>query len=62
MVQSNLSSDTDLDVRMAAARALGTDRTYYGHEVAGLPHRRITTFPYSWISHPMLAGNIAAFG
>jgi protein-S-isoprenylcysteine O-methyltransferase Ste14 len=44
------------------ARALGSDRTYYGHEVAGMPRRRITAFPYSWISHPMLVGNIAAFG
>jgi len=46
----------------AAAGALGADRTYYGHEVAGLPRRHITAFPYSWFSHPMLLGNIAAFG
>jgi protein-S-isoprenylcysteine O-methyltransferase Ste14 len=45
-----------------AAGALGADRTYYGFEVAELPALQITTFPYSWISHPMLAGNIAAFG
>ena len=45
-----------------AARALGADRTYYGHEVAGLPHRQIRAFPYGWVSHPMLAGNMAAFG
>ena len=45
-----------------AARALGTDRTYYGEEVAGLPPQRITAFPYGWIAHPMLVGNIAAFG
>jgi len=44
------------------ARALGADRTYYGHEVAGLPQWRSKAFPYSWISHPMLVGNIAAFG
>ena len=44
-----------------AARALGSDRTYYGYEVADLPPLRITSFPYSWISHPMLVGNIAAF-
>jgi len=44
------------------ARALGPDRTYYGHEVAGLPRWRATSFPYSWIAHPMLVGNIAAFG
>jgi hypothetical protein len=44
------------------ARALGRDRTYYGHEVAGLPRLHVVEFPYSWISHPMLLGNIAAFG
>jgi len=46
----------------AAAHALGTARTYYGHEIAGMPHMRITSFPYTWISHPMLIGNIAAYG
>jgi hypothetical protein len=44
------------------ARALGSDRTYYGHEVAGLPERHVTSFPYAWIAHPMLVGNMAAFG
>jgi hypothetical protein len=45
-----------------AARTLGPDRTYYGHEVAGMPPLRVTAFPYSWIPHPMLVGNMAAFG
>ena len=45
-----------------AARALGAERTYYGHELAELPPRRVRAFPYSWIAHPMLIGNIAAFG
>ena len=49
-----------LNVRAAAA--LGIDRTYYGHEVAGLPPRRITGFPYSLTDHPMILGNLAAFG
>lgn len=49
-----------LNVRAAAA--LGFDRTYYGHEVAGLPPRRITAFPYSLTGHPMILGNVAAFG
>lgn len=48
-------------LNIAAARALGPDRTYYGHELAGLPPRRISAFPYSWIAHPMLLGNVAAF-
>lgn len=45
-----------------AAAVLGVDRTYYGHEVAGLPPRRITAFPYSLTAHPMIVGNVAAFG
>ncbi len=49
-------------LNLAGARALGADRTYYGYELADLPPQRITAFPYSWISHPMLLGNIAAFG
>ena len=49
-----------LNVR--AAQALGLDRTYYGHEVAGLPLSRITAFPYSLTGHPMILGNVAAFG
>src|SRR5882724_7500677 len=44
-----------LNVRAAAA--LGIDRTYYGHELAGLPPRRITGFPYSLTNHPMTLGN-----
>jgi len=43
------------------ARSLGPDRTYYGRELAALPLRRVTSFPYSWMSHPMLVGNMAAF-
>lgn len=49
-----------LNVRAAAV--LGIDRTYYGHEVAGLPPKRIVAFPYSLTAHPMILGNVAAFG
>jgi len=45
-----------------AAQMLGGDRTYYGHELCGLPARRITEFPYSLMSHPMIVGNVMAFG
>ena len=45
-----------------AASVLGIDRTYYGHELAGLAARRITEFPYSLMSHPMIVGNVMAFG
>jgi len=45
-----------------AAAVLGIDRTYYGVEVAGLAPLRATTFPYSLLSHPMIVGNVLAFG
>lgn len=46
----------------AATRALGADRTYYGFELATVPSERITSFPFSVISHPMLIGNMMAYG
>lgn len=49
-------------LNLRAATVLGVDRTYYGHEVAGLPPRRIDAFPYSLTAHPMILGNVAAFG
>jgi hypothetical protein len=45
-----------------AAKALGAERTYYGYELVDLPPVKITAFPYSWIAHPMLVGNMAAYG
>lgn len=45
---------------LAFAR-LGTDRTFYGYELADMPRRVITGFPYSWIPHPMLSGNVLAY-
>jgi hypothetical protein len=49
-------------LNIRAAAVLGLDRTYYGHEVAGLPPLRLTAFPYSLTDHPMILGNVAAFG
>jgi hypothetical protein len=49
-------------LNLLGAAALGPDRTYYGQEVGGLPPKRITAFPYSAIAHPMLTGNMIAFG
>lgn len=46
----------------AAAWQLGADRTYYGWELGDVPHRRVTGFPYSLVRHPMLIGNVMAFG
>jgi len=45
-----------------AAAILGLDRTYYGRELGGLPPHRLTAFPYSLTAHPMILGNVAAFG
>jgi hypothetical protein len=49
-------------LNMRAAAVLGIDRTYYGAELARLAPRRITDFPYSLVAHPMILGNVAAFG
>jgi len=49
-------------LNMRAASVLGIDRTYYGHEVLGLAPKRVTAFPYSLTAHPMILGNVAAFG
>jgi hypothetical protein len=49
-------------LNVSAAAALGADRTYYGREVAGLPARKVTAFPYSLTAHPMILGNVVAFG
>lgn len=49
-------------LNISAAAALGSDRTYYGYELGNLPALQVTSFPYSITAHPMLIGNIAAFG
>ncbi len=48
-------------LNILAARKLGSDRTYYGFEVGAVPPERVTSFPYSVMSHPMLIGNIVAY-
>lgn len=45
----------------SAAAALGSARTYYGWELGDVSHRRVTSFPYSVVPHPMLLGNMVAF-
>lgn len=45
-----------------STRALGAERTYYGYELAALPHKKITGFPYSLTAHPMLIGNMLVYG
>lgn len=49
-------------LNISATRALGSGRTYYGYELAALPPKRITAFPYSLTAHPMLIGNMLAYG
>lgn len=44
-----------------AVRTLGVIRTYYGVELGAVPHARVTSFPYSWFSHPMHAGILLQF-
>jgi hypothetical protein len=49
-------------LNLIAARTLGHTRTYYGWELGDLPQPRVTAFPYSVMPHPMLIGNMVAFG
>ncbi|MEZ5936562.1 MAG: methyltransferase [Alphaproteobacteria bacterium] len=49
-------------LNISAARALGAERTYYGYELSALPPKRVTAFPYSLTAHPMLLGNMLAYG
>lgn len=49
-------------LNLVAARTLGHARTYYGWELGDPPQPRVTSFPYSVMSHPMLIGNMVAFG
>lgn len=49
-------------LNLAGARALGHARTYYGRELGELPPERVTSFPFSVVPHPMLFGNMLAFG
>ena len=44
-----------------AVRTLGVIRTYYGVELGAVPHAWVTSFPYSWFSHPMHAGIVLQF-
>ena len=48
-------------LNIRAFSKLGPERTYYGYELADMPSKVITGFPYSWIPHPMLTGNILAY-
>ena len=45
-----------------AATVLGTNRTYYGVEVKGMPVEVSNALPFSIVRHPMLIGNMVAYG
>lgn len=45
-------------LQLTAVRALGLERTYYGVELGALASRRVSTFPYSAVPHPMHLGII----
>jgi protein-S-isoprenylcysteine O-methyltransferase Ste14 len=49
-------------LNLSAALVLGNTRSYYGWELGELPQQRVTAFPYSVMRHPMLVGNMIAFG
>ncbi len=49
-------------LNISAVSALGPNRTYYGVELGRMPVERIHRFPYSLIPHPMLIGNMLAYG
>lgn len=53
---------TGFMLNLIAARALGHTRTHYGWELGDPPRPRVTSFPYSVMPHPMLIGNMMAFG
>lgn len=44
----------------AAARVLGLERTYFGAELGLCEPLRLNRFPYGFIRHPMIVGNIIA--
>lgn len=45
-----------------AATVLGMDRTYYGVEIRGMPVELSGALPFSIVRHPMLTGNMVAYG
>ena len=53
---------TGFALNLSAVLALGADRTYYGVELGAISAERVNSFPYSTIPHPMLLGNIIAYG
>jgi hypothetical protein len=40
---------------------LGSDRSYFGAELGGVPPKRVTGFPYGVVPHPMIVGKLVGF-
>src|SRR5689334_3016706 len=62
MWTSVLAIGAGFALNLAGARALGHARTYYGWELGEVQSERVTSFPFSIVPHPMLTGNMIAFG
>merc|ERR1712000_182410 len=45
-------------ISVMATNAIGIDRTYFGSELGLVPPKWIEAFPYGYIPHPMIVGQI----
>lgn len=48
-------------VSLLATKALGMDRTYFGAELGFCEMNWVTAFPYNFVPHPMITGQLVAF-
>jgi hypothetical protein len=53
---------TGFSITMLAAARLGFVRTYFGSELGFVKPKWIRGFPYGYIPHPMIVGQLLAFG
>jgi uncharacterized protein (DUF433 family) len=49
-------------ITILATMRLGFVRTYFGSELGFVKAKWIEAFPYGYIPHPMIAGQLIAFG
>merc|ERR1719189_2593934 len=48
-------------ITILATHRLGIDRTYFGSELGFVKPRWVNKFPYGYIYHPMIVGQLVAF-
>ena len=48
-------------ITVLATARLGLARTYFGTELGFVPPRWIVGFPYGYLPHPMIVGQLGAF-